>query len=481
CRPRTLFLKLKVDLPPLPLPSLLPSSLTVKPPSPIHHSSPRHFLQLPARHKQSSTAIPSWHLLHQSLARPPIRHCTTPKNNNTNIIKKNITMGIFGKRREAAPAGAAATGHANGHHNGVSSKRRGAEPYSMSTRPSFGQWLKGTLIDIITMICMGAIGLGIYMAPPAPNRSFAVTFADGEVVYPQFAYPMRNEVVPIWLAAFLASVIPICIILLMQIRIRSFWDVNNAVIGLLYSLICAAVFQVFIKFLIGGLRPHFLEACQPDLSRVTSSQGGIARTGYSAAGFQSLYVTKEVCTGDMKEINDSLESFPSGHTTAAFAGFGYLYLYLNAKFKVFSDYHPAMWKLIITYIPILGAVLIGGALTIDEFHNWYDIFAGAAIGITFAFSSYRMTYAAIWDFRFNHIPLNRGQALNYGAEAELYDAVFTRKAGWGKRGGGGILHREKHHGHGHSASTGAGVNDYGEPVGSRKPVGSGSRHPDAMV
>ncbi|KAK1990186.1 PAP2 superfamily protein [Colletotrichum falcatum] len=392
-------------------------------------------------------------------------------------------MGIFGKRREAAPAPAG--GHANDHRGTASHKGHAAEPYTMSRRPTFGQWLKGTLIDIITMICMGALGLGIYMAPPAPNRSFAVTFADGEVVYPQFAYPMRNEIIPIWLAAFLASVIPICIILLMQIRIRSFWDVNNAVIGLLYALICAAVFQVFIKFLIGGLRPHFLEACQPDLSRVTAGQGGIARTGYSAAGFQSLYVTKEVCTGDQKEINDSLESFPSGHTTAAFAGLGYLYLYLNAKLKVFSDYHPAMWKLVVTYVPVLGAVLIGGALTIDEFHNWYDIFAGAAIGTVFAFSAYRMTYAAVWDFRFNHIPLNRAQPFSYGAAgAELYDAVFTRKAGWGSRRLSGGLHGgEKLHGRGAAASGvhGAGVNDYGEPVGSRKPVGSGSRHPDAMV
>jgi len=30
------------------------------------------------------------------------------------------------------------------------------------------------------------------MAKPAPTRSFAVTFADGEVVYPQFAYPLRK-------------------------------------------------------------------------------------------------------------------------------------------------------------------------------------------------------------------------------------------------------------------------------------------------
>jgi hypothetical protein len=52
--------------------------------------------------------------------------------------------------------------------------------------------------------------------------------------------------------------VPIFFFLIMQIRIRSFWDINNAVIGLLYSLITAAVFQVFLKWLIGGLRPHFL-------------------------------------------------------------------------------------------------------------------------------------------------------------------------------------------------------------------------------
>ena len=97
------------------------------------------------------------------------------------------------------------------------------------------------------MVAMGVVGLGVYQAHPAPTRSFPVYFTDGEVVYPQFAYPLRKEIVPIWLAALLGSLIPIFIILCMQIRIRSFWDVNNAVIGLLYSLITAAVFQVFLK------------------------------------------------------------------------------------------------------------------------------------------------------------------------------------------------------------------------------------------
>lgn len=304
------------------------------------------------------------------------------------------------------------------------------------------------------------------MAHPAPSRSFAVTFSDGEVVYPQFAYPMRKEIIPIWLAAFLATVIPIVVILGMQVRVRSFWDVNNGIVGLLYSVITAAVFQVFIKWLIGGLRPHFLAVCKPDVSLASGTT-----TGYNSQGFKQLYYTQEICTGDRDEIDDSLESMPSGHTTAAFAGFVFLYLYLNGKLKVFANYHPSMWKLIALYAPILGACLIGGALTIDEFHNWYDILAGAIIGSVMAFSSYRMCYAAIWDWRWNHIPLSRVSPIAFTG-SELAGATFTRRAGWGHG-------NEKLAGEGTAAVGGTG-GDAGV-VHPRRPVATAPRHADNMV
>ncbi|KAH8684033.1 phosphatidic acid phosphatase type 2/haloperoxidase [Ilyonectria robusta] len=367
-------------------------------------------------------------------------------------------MGFFNRNRETTT---------RDHRLAGKSHSRRHEPYSMSTRPTFGQWLKHTWLDILTMAIMGAIGLGVYMAHPAPSRSFAVTFSDGEIVYPEFAYPLRDEIIPIWAAALLASLVPILIFLLMQIRIRSFWDLNNAVIGLLYSLISAAVFQVFVKWLIGGLRPHFLDVCKPDVSLANDQ-------GYNKKGYLQLYYTKEICTGDPDQIDDSLEAFPSGHTTAAFAGFIYLYLYLNAKLKVFSNYHPAMWKLIAIYAPVLGAVLIGGALTIDKFHNWYDVVAGAIIGTMMAFSAYRMTYAAVWDWRFNHIPLNRGSPFMYAIEGgELTDAVFTRKAGWGGYGGSITGDKHRHNGglDGHHTT----------PTIPRRAVGSGRRAQEDLV
>ena len=266
----------------------------------------------------------------------------------------------------------------------------------------------------------------------------------------------------------LAVFVPIVVFLICQIRVRSFWDVNNATIGLLYSLIGAAVFQVFVKWLIGGLRPHFLAVCRPAVGLVGPGQG---------KGFEEIYYQPDVCTGDKREINDALQSMPSGHTTAAFAGFIFLYLYLNAKLKVFANYHPAMWKLIAVYAPVLGAVLIGGALTIDEFHHWYDIVAGAIIGTVFAFSSYRMTYAAIWDWRYNHIPLNRTSPFMYGHDGgDLANAVWTRKAGFGGHAGGSshkdvFGKRHQHHDETHLDShSGAHLGNNGAHMGSHNGV-----------
>lgn len=54
-------------------------------------------------------------------------------------------------------------------------------------------------------------------------------------------------------------------------------------------------------------------------------------------GFAGIMVDRSVCTGDEKEINDALESFPSGHSTAAWAGFLFLSWYLNAKLKIFAN------------------------------------------------------------------------------------------------------------------------------------------------
>lgn len=87
-------------------------------------------------------------------------------------------MGFFNRRTAAAdPNTAAATGtHEkkpgifSKRHHGAGTTHNGTPAWN--TRPTFGQWIKATALDIITMAAMGAVGLGVYMAHPAPSRSF---------------------------------------------------------------------------------------------------------------------------------------------------------------------------------------------------------------------------------------------------------------------------------------------------------------------
>ncbi|KAI1095096.1 acid phosphatase/Vanadium-dependent haloperoxidase [Rostrohypoxylon terebratum] len=305
------------------------------------------------------------------------------------------------------------------------------EPYSMEQRPSFTLWLKVTWLDILTMAAIGAAALGVYSLPPPGMRWFPLTVVDpntetdtGEVVWPQFAYPYRTQIISSGVDTVLAITIPLFLLLIVQIRIRSFWDTNNFLIGFIYALETSSAFQVMIKWLIGGLRPSFYDICQPDPTLAVNN-------GLNAIGYRNYMYTSQVCTvGQGRPLWNAMQSFPSGHSTTICAAAVYIFLYLNAKLKVFANYHSAMWKLVLLYCPVLGAVLVCGSLTLDASHNWYDIVTGIVIGVVFAFSAYRMVYASIWDWRVNHIPLNRSSAFVWNGSSEGSDVVFTKRVGW---------------------------------------------------
>lgn len=81
-------------------------------------------------------------------------------------------------------------------------------------------------------------------------------------------------------------------------------------------------------------------------------------------------------------------------------------------------------------------------------HNWYDVLAGGIIGTCTALVAFRMTFASVWDFRFNHVRLprttslflrkpssmgsaNMGPSFDYAPSAATEMLPFTREGGWG--------------------------------------------------
>lgn len=305
----------------------------------------------------------------------------------------------------------------------------------------FGSWFRLHIIDILTLAAMGAIAMGVHYAAPAPHRSFPVYNLDRSIAWPRYAYPERDEIISLYAAVLLAWGVPFLFITLFQIRRRSADDWLTTNLGLLRSLVTAAVIQVLIKWLIGGLRPNFYAICQP----------GATAQGVNSFGSGFMF-TRSICTGNPDKIDYALESMPSGHATAAWAGLFFLALYFNAQLKVISAHNPAYWKMVFFFAPLLGAFLISASKTIDAHNNWYDLLVGGIIGTLCALVAFRQTFASIWDFRFNHVLLPRATSLfhrkpflpiagrgpyySYNTqEFQTHDLPFTREGGWGHGGG----------------------------------------------
>lgn len=305
------------------------------------------------------------------------------------------------------------------------------------------------------------------MWSPVPyHKYFAVAPATSNTINTDYGYPKRRQHIPIIADAMLAVFAPIVSIVAVNLfgigtyyppggstarphrlvpsaRRRgtfllgrgSFWNVSNGCMGVIYSVMTGAAIQIIVKLAVPGMRPHFLTVCDPQLGPNTPGQG-----------FRGLYFDTSVCRDhdDAKrrdEIANALQSFPSGHSVAAWAGLLYLSLYLNGHLKIFSNYHPSYWKLLLFVAPLVAATLIVGSLSLDMSHNWYDIVAGSLLGCTMAILSYRMCFASVWDFRWNHVPLLRGarsgEAVEHGFGYSLDEmrqwsgGCATRRAGWG--------------------------------------------------
>lgn len=280
--------------------------------------------------------------------------------------------------------------------------------YTQSKKFNFKKYMKKYAFDWICVLISAGLALGIYFLPPLPNRLFLLEF-NGQPLNFDNDFPKRTEIMPVMLAGVIALVVGLIVLTISQIWVKDSKDFHRALLGLVTALIASSWFQVICKVLIGGVRPNFLEICKPDMTKAVGQ------------GYYGLYYDKSACTGDIKEINDGLESFPSGHSNAAWAGMLYLSLYINAKVKLWGLGYGAVWKLYLVFAPILAAVVMSLCRLLDYTHHWYDILAGSIIGIVFAFACYRMHYRSIFNPKDNHVLLSRKK--RYTSANVQYDDI----------------------------------------------------------
>ncbi|CZT41417.1 uncharacterized protein RSE6_01153 [Rhynchosporium secalis] len=211
---------------------------------------------------------------------------------------------------------------------------------------------------------------------------------------PELSYPWIKEPIPTWACGFVVVVVPMLIVTLFQLKLRSLWDFHAGLTGNLRANVSSTFIATVLKHFIGGFRPHYIQMCKPDMN-VVFQQADQLRSSF----------TPTFCTASSHDVNRAIHGFPSGHTTSAFAAAMFLTLYLNAKLKAFADHASEFWVFIVTILPLLLASLIGGSMYIAYQHHAHEIIIGMLIGMILGALGYRSAYAAVFDYRYNHIPL----------------------------------------------------------------------------
>lgn len=112
---------------------------------------------------------------------------------------------------------------------------------------------------------------------------------------------------------------------------RKLWELYASLLS--YGLGMASQWFITngLKNICGKPRPDLLARCQPDIQNVASYVvGGIANITSNGQ-----LVDATICTNtDTSLLNDGFRSYPSGHSSSAAAGLGYLALFLAFKLGV---------------------------------------------------------------------------------------------------------------------------------------------------
>ncbi|KAL8756385.1 MAG: hypothetical protein Q9184_004511 [Pyrenodesmia sp. 2 TL-2023] len=161
------------------------------------------------------------------------------------------------------------------------------------------------------------------------------------------------------------------------------WEFNCGILGLLLSQGAAFVITGALKNATGKPRPDIIDRCQPVEGSTDPLPFGLSNVS--------------ICTQTNNAIlKDGFRSFPSGHSSSAFAGLFYLSIYLAAKMHVL-DNRGEVWKTFIVLIPTLAAALIAVSRIMDARHHPFDVITGSMLGIAVAWAAYRQYFPAVTE------------------------------------------------------------------------------------
>ena len=195
----------------------------------------------------------------------------------------------------------------------------------------------------------------------------------------KFSYPLLPQTVPSWALPLLALLLPILIFIVVKVvKKRSALELTRLILTLCSSVLLTALITNVIKVTVSRPRPNYLSACFG--SSTPSYQGGNSFGGFP------------ICTTG-SNLNEHLKSFPSGHSSFAASGLGFLTYYLLGLTKCYAG-PSSTGRLVLSLLPTLVAILVGISRVKDSWHHPSDVAVGLGLGFLISFLFYRILYGS---------------------------------------------------------------------------------------
>ncbi|KAJ2262176.1 hypothetical protein GGI01_001735 [Coemansia sp. RSA 376] len=223
----------------------------------------------------------------------------------------------------------------------------------------------------------------VYLGVTKPH--YQLFSVDNKAIsYPYVAPNEQTVTVPMLFAVSIC--VPAVIIASIAFGLkRNLHDLHVGLLGLLLSVSLTLMFTNGLKNVVGRPRPNLLARCLP-----VSTNGPLRDP---PQGLSSVAICSQT---DMGILNEGFRSFPSGHTSLAFAGMTFLMFYLAGKLHIF-DRQGHSYKSFIVFLPLLVAAMVGASRVADYWHHPTDVFCGALIGFFTATFSYHQYYPVVFS------------------------------------------------------------------------------------
>jgi len=260
----------------------------------------------------------------------------------------------------------------------------------------FSWFNRAYLVDWLIVLILHFTSQAIKHAMPVFERDF-------DILDPLISHPMaKPETLSSEAATFFSLGTGVLLSIVGGTLSGSLMEVHHGILSLYIGDTLMTVVVEFLKNRIGRLRPDFLDRCKFD-------------------------IVLQECTGSAGDVRDGRKSFPSGHSSVAFVGAGFAFLYLVGKTGCFARgtvrggfLSSRAARAVLCLAPLLLSSWVAVTRLEDYRHHKEDVVVGALIG--FAFSA--MAYSMYW-----HNPFGAQHGipkLVYSNEVEQTGYVLTQ-------------------------------------------------------